>query len=489
MNRDRRNRRTLLMSPAAWLLMRPFIHTAQAFAQGVATPKVFLLMSKCQGQYPHNRPELWLPQQGANGLVLQDAMSPLEPVKDSLNFFCGHEMRAMRTQMKKADGSSDAVDWHHASAAIFTGGMLAYGEKIGDDNVAPASSESLDQFVAKAWKTTPLLVNPLPRPGDAPRKNGDRISWRKQADGTITFQQEHLTALSVWNEVFKNLSVGGGPSPEQVAAEKRLAVNKSILDQTRSDTLALNKVLSSEQRRTLDAHETALRELEMRLAANAVAPSVECVRPGQPPQPPDSNAMQVEVLKRVTDVQDILLAVMRCGLRPVLGFSLAHMSGSELVPGLWTNGEQYIPTSLKGTPSATGYHNDLWHRAGENPANDLWMVRLEKKMTEFYAKILTGMKAIPCGTSNLLDQSITLYGTIQSYDHSNENHSFMMAGSNGGKIKTGRVFKTNDFSKRSGGRDFPHNDVLISTLHALGFPEVKTFGTPELCKGGVPGFI
>jgi hypothetical protein len=134
-------------------------------------------------------------------------------------------------------------------------------------------------------------------------------------------------------------------------------------------------------------------------------------------------------------------------------------------------------------------NNDLWHRAGENPNNDLWMVRLETKVNEFYAKILTGMKAIPSGTSNLLDQSIALYGSIQSYDHSNENHSFMMAGSGGGRIKTGRVIKTNDFSKREGGRDFPHNDVLISTLHSLGFSDVKSFGNPEFCKGGVQGFL
>ena len=183
-------------------------------------------------------------------------------------------------QMKKPDGSSDAVDWHHSSAAIFTGGMLAYSDKRGDDNVAPASSESLDWYVAKQWNTTPLHFNPLARPGDAPRKNGDRISWKKQPDGSITFHQEHLNALSAWNEVFKNLpAVGNGPSPEQLLRDKRSAVDKSILDQTRADTLALNKVLSTSQRQALDAHESALRDLEKRLAATATAPTVSCIRP------------------------------------------------------------------------------------------------------------------------------------------------------------------------------------------------------------------
>ena len=489
-DRSRRNRRALLMSPAAWFLMRPFINTARAFAEGISTPKCLLLMSKCQGQYPHNRPDLWIPQQSAAGLTLPAAMAPYESIKDSLNFLCGYENRAMRTQMKKPDGSGDAADWHHSSATIFTGGMLAYSDLRGDDNVAPASSESLDWHVAKQWNTTPLNFNPLAFPGDAPHKNGDRISWKKQPDGSITFYEEHLNALSAWNEVFKDLPTGGnGPSPEQVLRDKRSVVDKSILDQTRADTLALNKVLSTSQRRALDAHESALRDLEKRLATTATAPSVSCTRPAQPPTPPNTNADQAEILKRIADVQDIILAVMRCGLRPVIGFHIGHMSGSEMKPGHWPNGDQYVPAALKSTPDTTGYHGDLWHRAGENPNNDMWMVRLETKITEFYAKILTGMKAIPSGNSNLLDQSIALYGSIQSFDHSNENHSFIMAGSGGGKIKTGRVLKTNDFSKRDGGRNFPHNDVLISTLHGLGFGDVKTFGSPELCKGGVSGFV
>jgi hypothetical protein len=177
MEKWRRSRRTLLMSPAAWLLLRPFIRTAQAQTDAIKTPRCFVLMSKSQGQYAHNRTDTWLPTMGANGLTLPTALSPFEPVKSSLNFLCGYELHAMRMHM------GEAVDWHHSAVTLFNGGLLEYPEKRGDDNVAPATFESLDWYVAKKWNTTPLNFQPLCRPGDPPRKNGDRISWRREPRG------------------------------------------------------------------------------------------------------------------------------------------------------------------------------------------------------------------------------------------------------------------------------------------------------------------
>jgi hypothetical protein len=50
----------------------------------------------------------------------------------------------------------------------------------------------------------------------------------------------------------------------------------------------------------------------------------------------------------------------------------------------------------------------------------------------------------------------------------------------GRQIKTQRVRKTNDFSQPEARRDFPHNDVLISALHALGFPEGRAISTKPM---------
>ncbi len=486
MERWRRNRRSLLLSPLAYLVLRPFVDTARALADEVRTPPCFLLMSKTQAMYPHNRPELWVPQTGASGLVLPDALKPLEPIKQSLNFLCGYEQVAMRTQVS----GSDAADWHHSSVTLFSGGLLEYSELRGDDSVAPATNESLDWYVAEKWNTTPLNICPPRSPNDGVSKNGDRISWRRQPGGGVTYVDEVASPRKAWEEVFGSLPpVTSGPNPEELTAEKRRQLTKSILDGTRQDTLALSQVLSGEQRQALEAHETALRELELKLSATPVDPGKNCVRMPEPAETPDSNAEQQNILDRIELTQDVLLATMRCGLRPVMGFHLGHMGSQGMKPGLWENGDQLIPAALRATPEQTEYHNDLWHRAAEDPKGDLWMVRLESRIMEFYARLLVGMSEIPAGETNLLDQSIALYGSVQSWDHSNGNHSFIMAGSGGGRVATGRVLKTNDLSDRRGGSNFAHNDVLISTLHALGFTDVAAFGTASFCKGGVSGFM
>lgn len=483
MERWRRNRRSILFSPTAWLILRPFIRTADAMADGIQTPRCLVLMSKAQGQYPHNRPDFWIPTLEGNQLVLPRAFSKFEAVKSSLNFLCGYDLKSMRVDL-------DRVDWHHSSATLFNGALLPNSSQA-NDNVASPGMETIDWTVARRWKTQPLNFSPLFTPGNAPYKTGDKISWRRDdATGAVTAVQCTLSLSQAWNDVFKLLPGTSGtmPTAEQIAAQRRAGIEKSILDRTLEDTQALSRVLSSEQRPLVDQHLTALRELEGRLFATpqGIAGIAGCAAPPMPPAKTPSETQEV-LLQRIKDTQSFVLAVMRCGLRPVIGFHLGHMDGGAMKPGLWDNGAQYIPPS--GSPEKSTYHNDLWHLSGGRTTGFEWMQRLEERVLGNFADILVGMKGIPAGSSNLLDQSVVLFGSNMSYDHNNRNHSFFMAGSGGGRVKTGRVLKTNDMTKPSGAGDRAHNDVLISTMHALGFGDVTTVGTPALCKGGVAEFL
>jgi hypothetical protein len=44
-------------------------------------------------------------------------------------------------------------------------------------------------------------------------------------------------------------------------------------------------------------------------------------------------------------------------------------------------------------------------------------------------------------------------------------------------------------TKRSGASAHAHNAVLVSTLQALGFSDVSSYGTPSLSDGGVVGLL
>jgi hypothetical protein len=299
----------------------------------------------------------------------------------------------------------------------------------------------------------------------------------------VTAVQPTLSLKDAWNDVFGNFA--GGTPAERVLAQKAAGVERSLLDRARQDVAALKKVLSSEQQAQLDAHEAALRELEGKLfGTTAAAPgatmAADCARPSATATTAEGSDFPT-VMQRIADAQAFLLAVMRCGLRRVYGFHIGHTTDADLIrPGLWPNGpDLYLPIRYRNEPNL-GYHTQLWHNDGDS-APPTWQPNMEARMNRFFADVLAGMKAIPARGTNLLDQSVALYATTMSMNHSNDGHTFIMAGSGGGRVKTGRVL-------RSSGRP-AHNDVLISTLQALGFGDVQTFGSPELCKGGVVGFV
>jgi hypothetical protein len=63
--------------------------------------------------------------------------------------------------------------------------------------------------------------------------------------------------------------------------------------------------------------------------------------------------------------------------------------------------------------------------------------------------------------------------------HSHNRMPFVLAGSAGGAIETGRLLTY-------GGR--PHNDLLVSILNAFGVA-ATTFGAPEHCTGPLEGLL
>jgi hypothetical protein len=64
--------------------------------------------------------------------------------------------------------------------------------------------------------------------------------------------------------------------------------------------------------------------------------------------------------------------------------------------------------------------------------------------------------------------------------HSRDDAPYVLAGSAGGALRTGR------FLSYAG--DVPHNNLLVSILNTLGIPDT-TFGRSEWCTGPLPGFL
>ena len=86
------------------------------------------------------------------------------------------------------------------------------------------------------------------------------------------------------------------------------------------------------------------------------------------------------------------------------------------------------------------------------------------------------MKSVPEGDGTMLDNSVVLWVNEQGNGdlHTSTDVPFVMAGSAGGYLNTGRNLQID-------GR--AHNDLFVSMLHAMGQTDTNTFGLPELCQG------
>jgi hypothetical protein len=65
--------------------------------------------------------------------------------------------------------------------------------------------------------------------------------------------------------------------------------------------------------------------------------------------------------------------------------------------------------------------------------------------------------------------------------HGRQNASYVLAGSAGGALTTGRVLNYE-------GQSIPHNNLLVSILNAMGVPDTR-FGKADWCTGPLTGLL
>ena len=76
----------------------------------------------------------------------------------------------------------------------------------------------------------------------------------------------------------------------------------------------------------------------------------------------------------------------------------------------------------------------------------------------------------------MLDRSVVLCGNElgRGRNHTHEDIPWIVAGSGNGHFRTGRFMEYGDQ---------PHNNLLLTMLHAFGMQNESSFGAPEFCTG------
>lgn len=441
------------LSAGAANLLRPLA----VRADGAEIPKRLLVITTTSGVIEN----LWRPTGSETEFLLPTMLEPLARHRARLNILGPtrttsdpRDLVGVSVHVMQGSGRSQGHGWEK----LLTGTV----PRGGDDG--EASSASVDQVIARRIQGgTPFPSLQLgirtkvgnTRQGDGPAYGEGGVDLPHEDDPNAAFRRVFGT-------------VGTPDTSADVARRRR----RSVLDFTRGELGSLRARLGSVDRRLLDQHESAIRDIERSLAS---APGVCSAPGGVGPVAPNgwddySNLPDVARMQR-----EIACAALSCDLSRVIMLSFGK-SASNARHG------------FLGGARTGEWHHELSHDVdavdddGGRSARDAF-VAVGRWQAEQIALTLDRLEDAeqPDG-STLLDHTLVAWVNENSHSilHTHQNLPIVLAGSAGGAIRTGRYLQYDSE---------PHNNLLLSMCHAMGLTDMESFGDPRFCTGLLPRLL
>lgn len=332
--------------------------------------------------------------------------------------------------------------------AMLTGGSLLEGNFSGSGGPAGyADRISLDQYVAERIGGStkfPSLEFGVRITGQEPLRV---ISYRGA-------NQPNTAVDDPW-KVHARIFEGAGLSDAEL--EQLIADNQSVLDFLKDDIGALQTRMNSEDKARLEAHLDGIRRIEQRLANTVSCDPIE--------MPEKFNPREMGRFPEVGQLQmDLMLLALTCGMTNVATFMWGNADSWQYYPWIGINEE----------------HHELSHAGDEDTETRDKLIEINAWHSEQVAYVLGRLKQLQDidGTS-MLDNTVFLWGNElgAGNTHTYKDIPWLLAGGRAGGLNPGRYLSY---------PDLPHNNLLVSICHALGFSDVTTFGIPGVCTGPLP---
>jgi len=383
-------------------------------------------------------PSGWWPEgDGGTDFELSRTLQPLQKVKQEVQLISGLEDLSANPGM---DGGGD-----HARA----GGTFLTGVRIkktaGSDIFAGVS---FDQLLAQRIGHLTRFAS-LELSCDAIRKAGDcdsgyscayeyNLAWRSPTQPVTPDPNPRL--------VFERLFGEGPANQRTINLQRRQKEQQSILDFVLTDAKAMEGNMNGRDRQKLDQYLTSVREIEQRIER---AERMPVVNPGgdAPAGIPANFGEHVQLML------DMLL--------------LAFQTDSTRVATMLLAGEG-SNRSFSEIGISEGHHNLTHHR--DQPD----MIAKVKEIDLWYAtqlgKFLEKMdQTQDADGQSLLHNSMILYGSgnADGNRHTHTNLPILLAGSAGGRLKTGRYLKT---------QPAPLTNLFLSMADRMGVEGIERHG-------------
>jgi hypothetical protein len=434
----RTHRRQILQALGLGALVSPFVPLLDAHALEAAFPKRLVLFYTPHGTIYDN----WKPSGTVSTFTLGPILLPLAPLQRKINVLDGLQITHSAV---RAPSHTEGI------GLTWTGSNLSQGSAFNFQGYPFdwVDGPSVDQVIAKSAATRfPSLELGVNSGSNAPNN-------RMIYSGPRQPVQPETSPLKAFNRLFTGFVSGPNPDP---AADRLRAEKKSVLDLVSGQLSRVRGSVGAADQQKLDAHTTAIREIETRLGATG--PIVSCAKPAAPPAATDVPGV-------LTAQLDVLAAALACNLTSVASLQL-KVGDNDNAPYPWLG--------------VTEGHHPLSHSGdGDTAARD--------KLTKIYtwyadrlAYFLAKLDAIPEGNGTVLDNTLVVWSSEVGKGN---NHSFsklpvVLAGGLGGAVVTGRYLQYNNV---------PHNRLLVALCHAMGLDQVQKFGSTDQGMGSLDGFI
>jgi hypothetical protein len=383
---------------------------------------------------------LWSPAAtGRDFDLAPSSLQPLEPWKDYLTIVSNTDMHAAEAWEPHELGGD-----HFRSSAVF----LTQSHPKHTQSSDVRAGVSFDQIYAKRFgQDTPLPSIQLSIES-VDQAGGCMYGYSCVYTDTMSWETptKFLPMVRDPRMVFDQLFGVGGSQQER---EHRRQTDRSILDWLTRRIATLKSTLGPADRQRMDEYLDNIREIERRITRIEQQNSTGDARqlPTAPIGVPDD---WDEHVKLMFDLQ-------------VLAFVGDTTRISSFKMSRDVNGRVFPPSGV-----STGFHNASHH--GETEQRILQFAAINKYHISVVAYFADKLKKAQEGDSNLLEQSLIVYGSPMgdSNLHNHKRVPLMLLGHAGGALKGRLHVKTQDGT--------PSANMFLTLLHKIGLEDMPIFG-------------
>jgi hypothetical protein len=460
------SRRNLLRGGLAATAAIPLLNASRSVGADGASPTRFVVIHTPNG----TRNALFWPTGTEKSFTLNTITKPLEPYKSKLTFLKG--IRLNDALQNGALGGTVGSEHARGTGGMLTGRPLNSGKdfvSFGNTTSGWGSGQSLDQYLATKLapptKFKSLQVGVHVRDSEVRA----RISY--------TGSNQPVPPREDPKDVFKALFGDGTTTPTtpggmtDPALVRLWAQRKSVFDSSIGEIERLKGLLGADDRTKLDAHLTAMRDVETRLVGTpqtgtgtGTGTVTACT---QPTLAAADLGVDDQYLQAGKNQMDLAAAALACDQTRILTFQWSYSESEHLFQFLKLN-----------NAAISGNHHAISHDFASSGTNYNAYNAIQTWYAEQVAYFLGKLDSYKEGDRTLLDNTIVLWATEigESTQHDLTMMPYVLAGSAGGAFTAGRYL---DFS--SSRKD--NNQLLVSIAHAMGDTSLNAFGDASGATG------